>query len=93
MDSRPCELIKLRDKSNVYEPLRSSRGIFSNYALAPEMLFYGFTNNNDDVIAFATSTVLQVWEAGSTVLFETKNSVYWLVPIDIRVVPHLFADA
>lgn len=90
---KPCEIFKIRDKRNLGNTIRYSAGLYNDYILKKGYIFLGITNIEDK--AWATTKVLNIIdvEYSGTIIFETKNSVYWMVPIDIRVVPHLLADA
>lgn len=72
-----CRLIRVGTKMNKYYG-RIAIGTFSDYVLEIEMPFYGFNDEDNPIIS--TTPVLHIIKAGETVIFETKNSIYWLVP-------------
>jgi hypothetical protein len=88
----PHEVIKIKDKHDIESPVRYSYGFFNNHMLVSGLRFYAFKDDIEN-ISFATSPVSQIWEAGDTKIFETDNSIYWLVPLGIAIPYNGFANA
>lgn len=77
MTAKPCQLMKVGNKKSK-KTGNVAVGVFDDYVLEVGMPFYGFADQ--DSPQMTTSRVLNIIEAGNVVVFETKNSIYWLMP-------------